>query len=85
MKPSNPLPSLTPEAQKRANRLKAISEDAPSKAKLFEKVFLGKASPRQAIKAMCCECLTFDVEAIRTCTAPACPLYAYRPFRKREG
>ena len=85
MTPPKPLPSLTSDGQKWANRLKAISKDAPSKVKLFERVFFGTASPRSAIKAMCCECLTFEVDAIRTCTAPACPLYAYRPFQKRGG
>ena len=70
---------------KRAKRLKVIAEDAPSKVKLFEKAYSGEASPRSAIKAHCCECLGFDTEAIRTCTAPDCPLFEYRPFQKKGG
>jgi hypothetical protein len=81
--PSKPLPSLTFADPKRANRLKAISEDAPSKAKLFERVYRGAASPRSAIKAQCLECLGFNTDDIRHCTAPACPLFNYRPFQKR--
>ena len=78
-----PLPSLTSSAQKRARRLKDVSEQAPSKVKLFERVFEGTASPRQAIKAFCLECIGFNHEAIRECTAPACPLFNNRPFQKR--
>jgi len=68
-----------------AKRLQVIGQDSPSKLKLFERVFAGTASPRQVIKAQCCECLNCDTEAIRTCTAPTCPLYLYRPFMKGGG
>lgn len=70
--------------QKRANRIKAISDIAPSKIGLFQRVFSGVASPRAAIKAFCCECVAFDIEEIRQCTAPACPLYRYRPFQRKK-
>jgi hypothetical protein len=80
-----PLPSSISADQKRAIRLAAIAADAPSRLKLFERVYRREASPRQAIKAMCFECLNYSVEDIRTCTAPACPLHLYRPFQKREG
>jgi hypothetical protein len=84
MSPARPFPSLISDAQKRANRLAAIVADVPSKVRLFERVFRGEASPRAAIKAQCLECLAFNSDEIRNCTAPACPLYAYRPFQKRE-
>ena len=66
---------------KRNARLKAIAEDAPSKLRLFERVYGGKTAPRNAIKAFCNECMGFDVDGIRKCSAPACPLYEYRPYR----
>jgi hypothetical protein len=80
---SEPLPSVSIETQKQAIKLKGVSEDAPSKVKLFARVFRGEASPRLAIKAYCLECLQFRVDDIRTCTAPDCPLFAYRPFQRR--
>ena len=85
MNATKPLPSVIPDAQKRENRLKTVSTLAPSKVKLFERVFRGEGSPRQAIKAMCLECLGFNADDIRNCTAPACPLFHNRPFRKKAG
>ena len=85
MNPSKPLLSVTRATQKRANRLKAISEDAPLRLKLFERVYRGEAGPRQAIKAFCHECIGFNADEIRNCTAPACPLFENRPFQKRGG
>lgn len=41
----------------------------------------GKASPRRAIKSFCLECVMWLPEEVTLCTAPACPLFAYRPFQ----
>jgi len=51
----------------------------------YERAISGRASPRQAIKAFCLECVDYDnaVEEIRLCTDGGCPLYAYRPYRER--
>jgi hypothetical protein len=70
---------------KRANRLRAISADAPSKLALFRRVYDAKASPRQCIKAFCLECVWFQQIAITECTATACPLWNLRPYQRREG
>jgi len=67
----------------RAKRLAVVSKDAPSKLKLFERVFRGEASPRQAIKAYCCECQSFATAAIRDCPTATCPLFKYRPYQKQ--
>lgn len=72
-------PEQNYEARK-VKRLEVIGRDAPSKRKLFEKVFRGEASPRQAIKAFCLECIGFEIDEIRRCSAPTCPLRAYRPY-----
>ena len=42
----------------------------------------GRASPRAAIKAFCLECVGWQRAEVTRCTAPACPLWSYRPFRK---
>jgi len=33
-----------------------------------------------AVKAFCMECVSWDRSEVAHCTAPACPLYPYRPF-----
>jgi hypothetical protein len=55
----------------------------PMRRPLYLRAVRGQASPRSAIKAMCCECMGWEevAEAVRGCTSPACPLYAYRPFQ----
>jgi hypothetical protein len=39
----------------------------------------GEASPREAIKAHCLECVGWVRGEVTQCTARACPLWAYRP------
>jgi len=49
---------------------------------LFNSCINGSASPRQAIKAFCYECVGF-IDAwkeVRNCTDPKCPLFRYRPY-----
>ena len=41
----------------------------------------GSASPRAAVKSFCLECLGWISADVTDCTAPACPLYQYRPFQ----
>jgi len=51
----------------------------------YERAVSGRASPRQAIKAFCLECVGYEnaVEEIRRCTDAGYPLYVYRPYRGR--
>lgn len=69
--------------RKRADRLRQVKLAAPGKAKLFRRVYDGKASPRQCIKAFCIECVGYEEIEVRDCTAPACPLWNLRPYRTR--
>ncbi len=73
------------EARKRAERVADIAEDAPRFVKLFLRVYSGKASPREAIRAHCLECIGFEVAAVKDCGAPACPLYEYRPYQEERA
>lgn len=34
-----------------------------------------------AMKAFCMECVGWNREEVRACTAAACPLYPYRPYK----
>lgn len=69
-------------AQKRSKRLAQVDGTLPSVSRLFSRVFDGKASPRQCIKAFCLECNGLEKEGIGTCTAYACPLWRLRPYQK---
>ena len=45
-------------------------------------------SPLKAIRCFCVECMGGQVLEVKDCTAPNCPLYAFRmgknPYRSRE-
>ena len=43
---------------------------------------MGGKSLKAAVKAFCMECVGWQREEVRLCTALACPLYPYRPFRQ---
>ncbi len=75
---------------KRQLMVEQVVKDAPGKAGLFQRVYGLRASPRQAIKAFCLECVWLDERAIRECAASACPLHSFRPYvrshkKKKEG
>jgi len=67
---------------KRASEAERLS--VPLKYALsLSRALSGEASPRQAIKAKCSECVGYeDTEnRIRTCTVKKCALLAYRPYK----
>ena len=70
---------------KQEKRLSAVAQDAPSRLKLFQRIYRGTASPRECIKAFCLECVWMDEAAIRECTATACPLHRLRPYQRRPS
>ena len=43
---------------------------------------VGGKSPAAGIKAFCMECVGWVRSEVVACTALACPLYGYRPFKK---
>jgi hypothetical protein len=65
----------------RARRLAACPR---SSKRLLASCWAQKASPRQAIKAFCAECVGYDRDAVAGCTACACPLWRYRPYQTEE-
>lgn len=60
---------------------KVISEAPESVQKTLTQAFLGSASPRAAIKAMCLTCMGYERAQIKVCTGFSCPLWLYRPFQ----
>ena len=67
---------------KRVKRLEDVQRDAPRYLNTFRRAYTGK-SLRAAVNAFCIECNGFDPAAVRDCTAPACPLFPYRPGRQK--
>lgn len=63
---------------KRANKLKDVKRYAPRYLNTFRRAFGGK-SLRAAVNAFCVECMGYEASSICDCTAPACPLFPYRP------
>lgn len=60
--------------------------DMPNSARRgYLRAVQGQASPRAAIKSFCLECVGWDRDGVRLCTAPACPLYCYRPFQEGQS
>jgi hypothetical protein len=41
----------------------------------------GTASPREAIKAFCLECMGYNAAEIKRCETIHCPLNLYRPYQ----
>lgn len=76
------LPTPEKMAIKRAHRL----ESTPDRYKaLFRQVHGGSRSFTRCIKAMCLECVGFEVKAVRECTGYACPLYNVRPYQRGDS
>ena len=52
---------------------------------LFHRVRAAESkSKADAVKAMCLECVGFKYKRVAGCTAPRCPLYNVRPYRKKS-
>lgn len=54
---------------------------------IVRRAYEGIASPRQAIKAKCIQCVCFDdvVNQIRDCNSTGCPLWQYRPYQDNSA
>lgn len=72
-------------ALRRADHLSDVKKWRVSAVKTFERAYSGKSRP-SGVKAFCIECQGFEdpAETVRTCTAYACPLWEYRPYRGRR-
>ncbi len=63
--------------------LKRLNDVPDRYKKNYEKAMTGK-NRAAAVKAFCLECVTWQREEVKLCTAPACPLFPYRPYKKEE-
>jgi hypothetical protein len=51
--------------------------------KTYDKAMTGK-NRAAGVKAFCLECMCWQKQEIKQCTAPQCPLYPYRPYSKSK-
>ena len=49
---------------------------------IFKAAYAGR-SLRRAVSAFCLDCIGLDPDEIRKCSAPACPLWSVRPYRRK--
>ena len=66
--------------RQRASVLKRLLEMPESSRRTFLLALWG-TSRQSAIKAFCMECVGWEREEVRNCTATACPLWAHRPWK----
>lgn len=69
---------------------KRAAGEASAPLTVVARAALKPTNRKLAIAAMCSRCLggdetTTPIAAIRDCTAPTCPLYAVRPYQRRDG
>ena len=53
----------------------------PSRYRGFYDRAIAGNSRKAAMVAFCLECVGWDKKEVTLCTAPACPLYPYRPYQ----
>ena len=76
--------NLSVEAKIEKRRARRLEACPPSCKRLLASCWSKNASPRQAIKAFCTECVGYDRAAVAACTAYECPLWQYRPYQQRS-
>lgn len=60
---------------------KRVADAGPLYRTIMLRAFEGEASPRQAIKAQCLQCVGYERESITHCTGYSCPLWKLRPYQ----
>ena len=71
-------PPRRPPVEERASQIPALYRTG------YLRAAAGTAPIRAAVKAHCLECMGWDRSEITRCTALACPLWCYRPYRDDE-
>lgn len=68
-----------------AQRIAKRRADTPKAYRgIYDRAMSGQ-SKAAAIHAFCLECMGWQREEIKLCTAYACPLYPYRPYTSPEN
>ena len=69
------------DTRKRAEKIAEREQQMPKVHRANYRGAVSGKSRRAAIKAFCLECVCWQKEEVRLCTALACPLYPYRPYQ----
>ncbi len=79
----SPYQNLNPEARVKAEkRIARRRADMPQAyRRTYDRALSGK-SLRAAVKASCLECMGWQREDVRACTAYPCPLWPYRDYQE---
>lgn len=72
-----------PQKQLNERQTKVVLNAPPRYQGILTKAYLFEASPRQAIKACCIECVGCEdvKERVGSCASVTCPLNKYRPYQ----
>lgn len=73
-----PVDSDAPERRVAEARRRRLAHVPAKYRKLYESAYTGR-SRKAAMRAFCLECVGWSEAEVRLCTAPACPLWPYRP------
>jgi len=63
--------------------LRKVQEHYSMALETFRKAYKG-VSKASAIKAKCLECTNLQYAEVRDCTISGCPLWPYRPYRRKH-
>lgn len=77
-KQNNPALSSPERQEKIAERLQQM----PKIHRANYREAVSGRSRKSGIKAFCLECVQWQKEEVRLCTALACPLFPYRPYQE---
>ncbi|KKL15481.1 hypothetical protein LCGC14_2505180 [marine sediment metagenome] len=65
----------------------SITDKADKMPRIYKNCYIaavsGKATPRNAIKAFCVECMNYVRSEVTDCDTIECPLNLYRPYQKK--
>jgi len=64
------------------SKIAAKTAAMPAKyRRLYVRAMTGR-SLRAAVNAFCLECVAYQRDEVRHCTAATCPLFAHRPYKR---
>lgn len=67
-----------------AERIAKCRSGMPSKYRpLYDRCISGEASPQEAVKMQCLQCWGWSQGQTANCDNYACPLFSYRPHRRK--
>ena len=66
-------------------QVRRLAQWLPSRRSMIKRLWSGKGGRKLAINMFCLDCVGENVSAVRTCTAPCCPLFHFRPFQRKTA